>query len=169
MVIEQLKARAGLGGAKLEIRVPGGRFRRDETLQGEVILTGGRTAQEIAELSIRLIRKWYWEGYSLGWDMDYEPGTGRGPYSTDRISVQAEYELDGDRGSDEVLNIVLGKELKIALGDKLKFPFEMSFSGIQGEKGVNEKWKLQARAIIPFARDALSERSIELIEAKKST
>ncbi len=168
MVIERLKAKAGFGGAELEIHIPREKYRRDETIQGEVVLAAGRAAQEVSELKIRLIREWSWEGYSMGWDMDYEPGTARGPYSTDRISIQSEYELDGDRGSDEVLNITLGKELKIAPGDKLKFPFEIDFSEINSEKAINEKWRLQARADIPFARGAISEQAIELIEPKKS-
>lgn len=169
MVIERLKAKAGFGGAKLEIHIPREKYRPDEVIQGEVILTGGRVAQEITELNIRLIREWSWEGYSMGWDMDYEPGTARGPYSTDRISLQSEYELDGDQGSDEVLNIALGRELKIAPGDKLKFPFKIDLSTINREKRINEKWWFQARADIPFAKDAISKQAIKLIEPKKST
>ena len=35
-------------------------------------------------------------------------------------------------------------------------------------KGVNEKWKLQGRADMPFAKDAVSEQAIELFKPTKS-
>ncbi|GAI41810.1 unnamed protein product, partial [marine sediment metagenome] len=113
MVIEELKAKAGFGGAKLEIHIPKDNYSIDETLNGEVLLSGGTVVQEIKVLSIRLIREWSWESYSAGMDMDFGPGIPRAPYSTHSVSVQMEYELDGDKGSDEVFTAELGKDIEI--------------------------------------------------------
>jgi len=162
MTIKKLKAKAGIGGAKIEILIPKEKYSLDETLEGEVLLSGGNVPQEITVLSISLIREWSWECYAAGWDMDYEPGFSRGPYSTERISLQSEYELDGDQGKDEVVHIELAKDLEITPGNDLKFFFKIDLSTIQVKKGINEKWKLKSRADIPFAKDAIAIREIKL-------
>jgi len=167
MAIEKLKAKAGIGGAKIEILVPKEKYNREEMLKGEVLLSGGKVAQEITVLSISLIREWNWECYVSGWDMTYEPGFSRGPYSAESISIEAEYELDGDKGKDEVLHIELAKDLEIAPDNELKFPFKIDLSSIQSEKGVNEKWKLKSRADIPFSKDAIATREIKIEKKKK--
>jgi len=167
MVIEKLKAKAGIGGAKLEIHLQKDKYSLGETLDGEVLLCGGKVTQEITVLSISLIRYWSWECYSAGRDLDLW-GDGRGAQSTYSISDKSEYELDGDKGHDEVLNIELGKDLEIKPEEERKFSFEIDLSSIQREKGVNEEWMLKARADIPFAKDATSEKTIALVKPKKS-
>jgi sporulation-control protein spo0M len=167
MVLEELKAKAGFGGAKLKIHIPKDRYSTDETLRGEIILSGGKVIQEIKVLSISLIREWSWESYSTGMDMDFTPGIPRAPYSTNSVSVQAQYELDSDKGCDEVLNIELGEDIEISPEEERKFSFEIDLSTIQREKGVNEKWKLKTRADIPFAKDAIASREIKIEKKKK--
>jgi len=168
MIVEKLKAKAGFGGTQLEIRIPKEKFSLDEPLKGELLLSGGKVAQEITVLSVSLIREWHWECYAAGADIDYEPGFARGPYSSESISVQSEYELEGDKGSEEVLNIELGYNIEMKPEEKCTFPFSIDLFSIHPEEGVNEKWKLKARADIPYAKDAVSEQAIELVKPKKS-
>ena len=167
MVIEKLKAKAGFGGAKLEIHLPKDKYSLDEALKGEALLSGGKVPQEIQILSLSLIREWSWESYSTDMNMDYEPG-GQAGLETNCVSIQSEYVLDGDKGNDEVLNIELGKDIEIIPEEKQKFTFEIDLSTIQREKGVSENWKLQARAHIPFAKDAIAEQAIELVKPGKT-
>jgi len=162
MVIDRLKAKAGFGGATVEIRLPKEKYTLSETIKGEVRLTGGKVAQEIRVLNISLIRDWSWECYSAGRDIDLW-GDYRGPQSTASISDQAEYEFNEEKGSDEFLNIELGSNIIIAPEEERTFPFAIILSSIQLEEGMNEQWKLKARVDIPFARDAFSEKAIELV------
>ncbi len=168
MVIEELKAKAGFGGAKLEIIIPKNRYQSGETLKGTVILTGGSVDQKIRKLALSLLREWSWESYSVGGDLDYEPGIARGPYSTDRISMETRYELDGDKGVDEISKIELAVDFSIGPAEKKEFSFGVDLSGLRKESGVTEKWKLCARADLPFARDSLAEKAIEITGRGKS-
>lgn len=168
MVFDELKAKAGFGGVKVEILLPKNTFRRDESLEGEVQILGGKVSQKIQALNVRLIREWSWESYSTGMDMDFEPGIARGPYSTDRISVQTQYELDGDRGKDKIANIELGKDIELQPKEKKIFPFKLDLSEIREEKGVQEVWKLKAQADIPFAKDSIVEREINIVFSRKA-
>ena len=168
MVIEKLKAKAGFGGAKLEISIPKEKYNLGETIEGEVFLSGGKVAQKITVLSISLIREWNWECYVVGRDMDYEPGFARGPYSAESVSVQSEYELDGDQGNEEVLKIQMGSDFETKPEEERRFSFSIDLSSIQREEGINEKWNLKARADIPFAKDATSEKTIDLVKPNKS-
>jgi len=168
MVIEELKAMAGFGAVKLEIFIPKNKYKLDESLNGKVLLSGGKVNQDIVVLNIRLIREWSWECYSAGMDMDFGPGIPRAPYSTHSVSVEMQYELDEDKGTDEVLKIKLGNNIKVHPDEKKEFPFVFNLSSIQKEKWVNEKWKLQARADIIFAKDAITEQIIELVKSSKA-
>ena len=161
MVIEELKAKAGFGGARLEIQIPKNDYKLDEFLAGKLLLSGGKVNQAIQALTISLIREWSWEAYSVGRDIDLW-GDGRGAQSTISVSSQAEYELDGDKGIEEVLSIELANDFKVKAGEINEFPFAFNLSGIQQYKGTDEKWKLQAIADIPFAKDAVAEQKIEL-------
>ena len=163
MVIEELKARVGFGGVKLEIEVPEKDFRNDELLRGRVNILGGKVIQTIDRLQLRLIREWSWEYYSSGWEMDLEPGMARGPYSTESISIQSQYELEEDKGEDEVYSVDLGTDIEVEPDQKITFPFEIDLSKIRNEEGVHEAWKLKARGDIPFARDAVAEFEIKIL------
>ena len=167
MDFDKIKAKVGLGSAKIEIHIPKEKYRLDEPLKGEVLLLGGNVKQEITALNISLIRDWSWECYSAGMDMDFTPGIPRAPYSTNSVSIQSQYELDGDKGSDEVLNIELMKNFEIKPEEERKFLFEIDLTSIQKENGVNEEWKLKARADIPFGKDSVAEQTIDLIESRK--
>jgi len=166
MVIEKIKAKAGFGGAKVEIHLPKDKYSLSETLKGEVTIIGGKVEQEITILTITLIRDWSWECYSAGRDIDLW-GDYRGAQSTASISDQAEYELNEDKGMDEVLNIELENNIEIKPEEERTFAFLINLSSIQLEEGINEKWKLKARADIPFAKDAFSEKEIELVPPNK--
>ena len=56
MIIEELKARAGFGGVKLEIEIPEKDFRNDELLRGRINILGGKVIQKIWRLISRLNR-----------------------------------------------------------------------------------------------------------------
>jgi len=163
MVIDELKARAGFGGVTLEIEIPDKKWRNDELLRGKVNILGGKVIQKIDRLQLRLIREWSWEYYRAGWDMDLDPGMARGPYSTESISLQSQYELEEDKGEDELYNVDLETDIEVEPNLKISIPFEIDISKIRQEKGVNESWKLKARADIPFARDGLAECEIEIL------
>ena len=167
MVIEELKAIVGVGGAKLEIQIPKTNYKFDEALKGKVLLLGGKVDQEITVLDICLIREWSWEVYSVGRDLDLW-GDGRGAQSPFSVSAQGEYEIDGDKGKDEIFRIELANDFRVQSGDKKEFPFLFNLSSVQKEKGVNEKWKLQARADIPFAKDATAQQEIDIIAPSKT-
>ncbi len=169
MVIDELKARAGFGGVTLEIEIPDKKWRNDELLRGKVNILGGKVIQKIDRLQLRLIREWSWEYYRTGWDMDLEPGMARGPYSTESISLQSRYELEEDKGEDELYNVDLETDIEVEPEQKITIPFEIDISTIREEKGVNEAWKLKARADIPFARDALAECEIKIAASDKTT
>ena len=166
MVIDKIKAKAGFGGAKVVIHLPKGKYKLSETLKGKVTIIGGKVEQEITILNISLIRDWGWECYSAGRDIDLW-GDYRGAQSTASISDQAEYELNEEKGSDEVLNIELESNIKIKPEEERTFPFSINLSSIQLEEGMNEQWKLKARADIPFAKDAVSEQVIRLVSPIK--
>ena len=168
MGIEELKASVGVGGAKLEIYIPKPNYKLDESLNGKVLLLGGKVKQEISVLDICLIREWSWEVYGVGRDLDFW-GVGGGAESTMSISAQGEYERDEDKGTDEIFRIELATDFRVRAGDKKEFPFRFNLSSIQKEKGVNEKWKLQARAYIIFAKDATAQKEINLIIPSKAT
>ena len=164
MVIEELKAKAGFGGAKLEIRIPKDCYQSAEVLEGKIILKGGNVDQKIRRLTVSLLRGWSWESYSVGGDLDYEPGIARGPYSTDRISMETRYEFDGDKGVDEISKIELSGVFTIRAEERNEFSFSFELPGIRKEAGVEENWKLRARADLPFGRDPFAEKAIEIIE-----
>ena len=163
MVIDELKARAGFGGVTLEIEIPEKKWRKDELLRGKVNIRGGRVIQKIEHLQLRFIREWSWEYYEMGMDLDYHPATGRGPWTPGEVSVQSPYELEEDKGEDEIYNVDLGADIKIEPEQKITFPFEFDISKIRKEKSVKEVWKLKARAEIPFARDGLAAREIKIV------
>ena len=161
MVIEELKARAGFGGVKLEIDIPEKKFRNDELLRGKVNIRGGKVIQKIDRLQLRLLREWSYEYYGMG--MDYQPGMERCPFTPGRVRVQAQYELEEDKGEDEIYSVDLGTDIEVEPEQKITIPFEIDISKIRKEKGVHEAWKLKARADIPFARDAVAEREIVIL------
>ena len=161
MVIEELKARAGFGGVKLEIEIPEKKWRNDELLRGKINILGGKVIQKIDRLQLRFIREWSYEYYGMG--MDYQPGMDRCPFTPGRVRVQAQYELEEDKGKDEVYNIELGTDIKVEPEQKITFTFEFDLSTIRKEKGVHETWKLKARADIPFTRDGVAEREINIV------
>ena len=79
------------------------------------------------------------------------------------VSVQSQYELEEDKGEDEIYNVDLGTDIKIEPEQKITFPFEFDISKIRKENSVHGAWKLKARADIPFARDGLAEREIKIV------
>jgi|GEM_PF-1563921 len=161
MVIEKLKAKSGFGGAYLKIKIPKIEYKKEEHVRGKIHLFGGKVDQPINNLHLRLVREWEWECYAMGADMDFFPG-GSNPYSTERVSIQTEFELKGDKGQDEILDIELVKDIEIHAGQKKIFPFDIKLSKVKREKGYQETWKLKARADIPYAKDALVEREIKI-------
>lgn len=170
MVIEELKAKAGFGGAKLVIHIPKDKYKRDEFLKGEVLLLGGRAAQKIKSINVRLIREWNTEGYVM--DMQSAKlrtgcdfGAALGP---DRVRVDAQYELEGECGKDTLSDIELARDIEIHPEEKKNFPFATDLSNIRPEEGVGEKWKLQARADIPYAKDAVAEFEIKIVHQNKT-
>jgi len=165
MVIEELKAKAGFGGAKLEIAVPKDQYSNDETIPGKLVLSGGKVSQKIQALSIRLIREWSTEYYTTEMTIAQTPVAGIiYPVVT---SVQSQYELEEDRGKEVVLGIELAKDIEIDPDEKKSFVFEIDISKFQKKPGTNDKWKLQARADIPYAKDAVAAREIKLVKKKK--
>ena len=167
MVIDELRAKSGFGGAQLEIAIPKIKYTKREHVSGEVHLLGGKVDQKINHLHLRLIRQWKWECYAMGADMDLFPG-GSNPYSTERVSIQTEYELNGDKGQDEILDIELVKDIEIHAGQKEIYPFDIKLTKVKREEGVQETWKLNARADIPYAKDAIAEREINIIFSRKA-
>lgn len=166
MAIEGFKARMGYGGATIEIRLRKDEYRKDEPLHGKVDLMGGKTAQKVRSIHLRLVREWSTERYIT----DMEIGLGsesRGGQFSFAGGIQHQYEIDGESGIDEVDKIELGEDFKIGPGERRTFPFEIDLSSIQKEKGVREAWLLQARADISCARDACCERRITLVDGKK--
>ncbi len=128
MVIEELKAKAGFGGAKLEIAVPEDQYSNNETIKGELTLSGGKVSQKIQALNIRLIREWSTEYYTTDMNIAQTPVAGiMYPVVT---SVQSQYELEEDRGKDVVLTLSLpGKSKLIQMRRKalsLKLTFQNS-------------------------------------------
>jgi len=165
MVIEELKAKAGFGGAKLKINVSKDQYSNDETIPGKLVLSGGKVSQKIQALSIRLIREWSTEYYTTEMNIAQTPAAGIiRPVVT---SVQSQYELEEDRGKEVVLDIELAKDIEIEPDEKKNFVFEIDISKIQKKSGTNDKWKLQARADIPYAKDAIATREIKIEKKKK--
>ena len=165
MVIEELKAKAGVGGAKLEIAVPEDQYSNNETIKGELTLSGGKVSQKIQALNIRLIREWSTEYYTTDMNIAQTPVAGiMYPVVT---SVQSQYELEEDRGKDVVFDVELAREIKIDPDEKKSFIFEIDISKFQKKPGTNDKWKLQARADIPYAKDAVAAHEIKIIKKKK--
>ena len=165
MVIQELKAKAGFGGAKLEFILPEDQYSNDETIKGELILSGGKVSQEIQTLNIRLIREWSTEYYTTEMNIAQTPVAGIiCPVVT---SVQSQYELEEDKGKEVVLDIELAKDIEIDPDEKKNFIFEIDISEIQKKPGTNDKWKLQARADIPYAKDAIATRKIKIKKKKK--
>ena len=162
MVIEELKAKAGFGGAKLEIIIPKDHYLNDETIKGELILSGGKVSQKIQKLSIRLIREWSIEYYTT--EMDIAQASTAGIIRPVATSIQSQYELEGDRGKDVVLDVELARGIEIDPDEKKSFNFEMDISKIQEKPGFNDIWRLQARADIPYAKDAVADRQIKIIK-----
>ena len=162
MVIEILKAKAGFGGVKLEIHIRKDEYRRNEPLCGEVHVLGGRTAQKIRALNLRLLRLWSTESYG----MDTQLASNRSMPRETADSISAQYMLEGNKGKDEILHIDLGMDIEIHAGQRRIFPFEINLSKIKREEGVQESWKLQAKADIPYARDAIAEREIKMLMGK---
>ena len=164
MVIEELKAKAGFGGAKVEIRIPKDKYRLDETIKGEVLLSGGKVIQRIQTLNIRLIREWSTESYAMDMAVAKLPtgegvGAALGPH---RVRVDSQYELVGDSGKDTLANIELARNINIQSEEKIIFPFEINLLEIRKKEGASEKWKLQARADIPYAKDAVAECEVKI-------
>ena len=164
MVIEKLKAKAGFGGVKLEIHIRKGEYRCNESLCGDVHVLGGKTIQKIRALDLRLLRLWSTESY--GMDTLLEPNISMPRETSDSISAQ--YMLEGNKGKDEILHIDLGMDIEIHAGQRRIFPFEINLSKIKREEGVRERWMLQAKADIPYARDAVAEQEIKMLMGKGS-
>ena len=131
-----------------------------ELLRGRINILGGKVIQKIDRLQLRLIREWSYEYYGMG--MDYQPGMDRCPFTPGSVRVKSQYELEEDKGEDEIYNVDLETDIEVEPEKKIIFPFEIDISKIQAEKGVQETWKLKARADIPFARDAVTEHEIKI-------
>jgi len=140
----------------------------DESLNGKVLLLGGQVKQEILVLDICLIREWSWEVYSVGRDLDFWGSWTGGTIYNERKRPKVNMNVDEDKGTDEIFRIELATDFRVRAGDKKEFPFRFNLSSIQKEKGVNEKWKLQARADIPFAKDATAQQEIDIIAPSKT-
>ena len=165
MVIEGLKAKAGLGGAKVKIAIPIDNYSDDETIRGELILSGGKVSQKIQVLNIQLIREWSTEYYAMDLNIAQTPVAGiMLPVVT---RVQSQYELEEDRGRDIVLDIMLAEEIEIDPDETKTFSFKIDISKIPEKPRTNDKWKLQARADIPFAKDAVTACEIKIVKKKK--
>ncbi len=166
MAIEELKAKGGFGNAQLEIKIPKTEYKKGEHIRGEVCLLGGKVDQQINNIDLHLVREWEWECYAMGADMDLVPG-GSNPYSTERVSIQTEYELNGDKGQDEILKVELAMDIEVHSGQREVFPFDIKLPKLKRKEGVKESWKLRARADIPYAKDALAEREVKIAPPSK--
>ena len=165
MIIEEFKVKAGFGGAKLEIAVPEDQYSNDETIKGELVLSGGKVSQKIQVLSIQLIHEWSREYYTTELNIAQTPVAGIiRPVVT---SVQSQYELEEDRRKDVVLDIELAREIEIDPDEKKSFFFEIDIPKIIKKPEPNDKWRLQARADIPYAKDAVAAREIKIVKKKK--
>ncbi len=165
MVIGALKAKAGFGGAKLKINLQKYPYSNDETISGELVLSGGKVCQEIQALSVRLIREWSREYYTTEMNIAQTPTSGIIRPVVTRI--QSQYELEEDRGKEVVSDLELARDIEIDSDEKKNFIFEIDISKIQSRLGNNDKWKLQARAAIPYAKDAVACREIKIGKQKK--
>ena len=165
MVIDELKAKAGSGGAKLDVHIPKSTYTRDELLKGEVRLVGGNVIQKITALTVRLILEWSTESYTMDMAIAKLPsGEGIGAYlGPNRVRVDSQYELVGDSGKDIVAQIEIARNIAIHPDEKQTFPFQMSLQDIRSKEGASEIWKLQARADIPLAKDAVAECTVKII------
>jgi sporulation-control protein spo0M len=160
MVIDELKAKAGFGGAKLKINVQKDQYSNNGTISGELVLSGGKVSQKIQALSIKLICEWSTEYYTTEMNIAQTPVAGIiRPVVT---SIQSQYELEEDRGKEVVLDLMLAKDIEIDPDEKKNFIFEIDISKIQKKTRNNDKWKLQARADIPYAKDAVTYREIKI-------
>jgi sporulation-control protein spo0M len=157
MVFNDLKARAGFGGVAVAINLPRDDWRRDETIRGEIHLRGCNVAQEIRVLHLRLLREWSTEYYGM------EPCS----YPSNDTIIEAQYELRGDKGQDEELDIALAKDILIFPGEEKTFLFEIRIPKKKRAAVAREDWKLQAHADIPHAKDAIAERMIKIVVKKQ--
>ena len=164
MDIDELKAKVGIGGAKLEIAIPKVQYSNDETIKGSLILAGGKVPQKIRTLNIQLVHQWNVEYYVTEMNIAGGPIAGMNPI--DDISVQAQYELEEDRGNDVVSDIELAKDIGINPDEEKSFAFEIDIAKIREEPEPNEKWKLRARAGIPYAKDAVASCEIKIVKQK---
>ena len=165
MVIGELKAKAGFGGAKLEIHIPKSKYRIAETIKGDVQLEGGNVLQRITELTIRLIREWSTESYTMDMAVAKLPAGGGGVGASlgpHRVRVDSQYELMGDSGEDILATVELGRNITIRPEEKITFPFHISLLEVERKEEATENWKLQARADIPFAKDAVTNFPIKI-------
>lgn len=68
--------------------------------------------------------------------MDYQPGMDRCPFTPGSVRVQSQYELEEDKGEDEIYNVDLETDIEVEPEQKITFPFGIDISKIQEEKGV---------------------------------
>ncbi len=155
-----MRAKAGYGGVEVEIHIQKGEHRGGGLLRGKVHLLGGKSTKKVRCLHLRLFREWSTERYEMDLDVAVAPGWSGVPVPF-VDSVEAQYDLEGEKGKDELLHIELARDIQIHAGERRIFPFEIKLPQKRMEEGVSEAWKLQAQADIPLARDAFVERKIK--------
>ena len=157
----------GFNSVKLKIILPKTKYSQEEQLHGEVHLLGGKLDQKINTIHLCFIREWKSEFYAVGTDLDLVPG-GSLPYSTARVSMQAEYELQEDSGQDEIWKIELATDITIHAEQNVIYPFEAKLPKVRIEEGFQEKWRLQAKADIPYRNDVVTQQKIKIAVSSKT-
>jgi len=157
----------GFNSIELKIILPKTKYSQEEQLHGEVHLLGGKLDQKINAIHLSFIREWKLEFYAVGTDIDFLPG-GSHPYSTARVSMQAEYELQENSGQDEIWKIELATDITIHAEQKVIYPFEAKLPKVRIEEGRKEKWRLQAKADIPYGDDVVTQQKIKIVVPSKT-
>ncbi len=161
MAFDEIKARVGRGGAGFEIKLPRDKYREGETIQGEVHILGGRVIQKLDAIQIKLVREWNTEFYKTI-AVTRDPGVHIGELAY-RGEYVEEHVIEGDSGKDVLVDIELARDYTIQPGEKEAFPFSLSIPKVKKEGGAREVWKLEVRGDIPFAKDALAEKTIKIM------
>ena len=159
MVFEILWAKAGFGSVKLGIRLREEKYRKGGVVRGDLHLGGGTAAQDIRGLSIRLVWEWSTEHYGMEMIGVPDPLGRYAPWAMGPM-VEADYEVQGDTGSDVVSELILAREFKVSPGEQRIFSFDLPIPKREAGVMVSEQWKLRAQADIPRARDVIIECGI---------
>ena len=164
--LDKLKAVFGIRGLKVGIVPQGSSFRIGEPIAGQVTLSGGGAQQDVAALTIAVIKRVTTAvnpetgAVQTGFD---RAGAVPGPETTVEDRGQNTFDAE-EAAADEVTvaESTLAKGLTLRQGDRESFDFSIDLDEEVEPSSEAVTWVLFARADIPAALDATAWERIEL-------